>query len=744
MHLVRKTHEGQIKLFSAEAQTKVSKAPWGVIQGCKYPVNEQLSGESCFGFANRQGSNTAFKKSQLDPTLWKICPFTRLLMKMRSDGKEIQISQFVTMMVSSKPFSSQTDSLEFDADCLPPKFSEVSEEERKDFREFLSSALEASMSVEALSEIPALCNGSRKRKDAGQVDEVFQKKRLSKAEEIQKAKATELDDRDGVEAQVQRSTKVRKLVSIEKLQNSKRLEKESPLNPTRVNYLAKKMKENFDLSQITLIVCPEDTENIYSEDDEEAKYLVISGRYRLAALKKLDEEKHFETLKGCEERKILCVVIDSQNSGTQSYVFNKSNKIQADVAGFRPENLIFTLVTLRKTLKDKTEAAEAIRRYAVNLELPGDEVVVLTKLALWQHDDLENLAGLLQAYKNFKTKDLEEKSRQFGSLLASGQSLPISKQFFRKLGRLTGEQVKEMKEPVLEKVLSLSEAVENAMKENDRQKTLSLAAQKLGNITTQAVIRDYEEFFTDQILDSYRGCVVGTKSNQIGRDLEDYCDKIMLRVGESSPIPEPKVELMLVEQGLTVIGKIDVAVITGNNPEQSKEAVLDIVKNLQKTGRGFGLVTAFKGNEGIHQFKEDLEETVKRRVTDIYFTQATGLEKNGYSENIVYGVTVGKVFGNSIKKVNGDFSESIGKLVASLSPPDARVALFHLSTTLPLPLIHTIGTKKAEYYLTESDGAKLLAKMKKDKHEDLENNIETDSGVLEGPHQAEEAKPDGD
>ena len=240
MHLVRKTHEGQIKLFSAEAQTKVSKAPWGVIQGCKYPVNEQLSGESCFGFQNRQGSNTAFKKSQLDPTLWKICPFTRLLMKMRSDGKEIQISRFVTMMVSSKPFSSQTDSLEFDADCLPPKFSEVSEEERKDFREFLSSALEASMSVEALSEIPALCNGSRKRKDAGQVDEVFQKKRLSKAEEIQKAKATELDDRDGVEAQVQRSTKVRKLVSIEKLQNSKRLEKESPLNPTRVNYLAKK------------------------------------------------------------------------------------------------------------------------------------------------------------------------------------------------------------------------------------------------------------------------------------------------------------------------------------------------------------------------------------------------------------------------------------------------------------------------------------------------------------------------
>ena len=120
------------------------------------------------------------------------------------------------------------------------------------------------------------------------------------------------------------------------------------------------------------------------------------------------------------------------------------------------------------------------------------------------------------------------------------------------------------------------------------------------------------------------------------------------------------------------------------------------------------------------------------------------MEKNGYSENIVYGVTVGKVFGNSIKKVNGDFSESIVKLVASLSPPDARVALFHLSTTLPLPLIHTIGTKKTEYYLTESDGAKLLAKMKKDKHEDLENNIETDSGVLEGPHQAEEAKPDGD
>ena len=724
---MRKCHDGQIKHFSTEAQTKVYKAPWGVIKGCTFPVNEQASGESCYGFENKQGSSTAFRKSQLDPTLWKVCTFTQLWMQMRSEGKEVKLSRFITMMVESKPFSSQSDSFVFDADGLPDKYADIPEDERKEFSEFLASGVQASMMVEALSEVPALCNGSRKRKDGLQGNDDNQKKRLSKVEEIQKAKASELDDRDGVEAEVQRSTKVRKMVSIDKLMNSKRLEKESPLNPMRVADLAKKIKENFDLSQMTLIVCPEDKENIYDENDEESTYVVISGRYRFEALKKLDNEGHFEALKGFDERKILCVVIDSQNSGIQSYVHNRSNKIQADVAGFRPENLVFSLLSLRETVKDKSEAAETIRRFAVNLELPGDEVVVLTKLATWNQEDLENLTVLLQAYKSFKTKDLEEKGSRFGSVLASGQSMPINKQFFKKIGRLTGEQVKEMKEAVLTKVVSLREAVEYAMKESDRQKTMSMAAQKLGNITTQELIREYKEFFTDQVLDSFRGSVFGKKSNQVGRDLEDYCDKILLN--DSSARPEPKVEVKLVEQGLTTLEQIDVAVITGNKPKESMAAVEDIVKNIKNSSKCCGLVTVFKENEGIYEFKESLEKIVKKNVTEIYFTEAKGSEQNGYTQNIVYGLTVGKVMGKSIKKVNSDVCHSVRKIVESLSPPGAKVALFHLSTTLPLPLIHTASTKKAQYYITQSDEEKLRNKLKTDNFEDFDKNVETE---LEG------------
>ena len=724
MHLMRKSHDGQIKHFSTEAQTKVYKAPWGVVQGCTFPVNEQASGESCYGFVNKQGSSTAFRKSQLDPTLWKVCTFTQLWMQMRSEGKEVKLSRFITMMVGSKPFSSQSDSLVFDSDGLPNKYADLPEDERKEFCEFLAAGVQASMKVEALSEVPALCNGSRKRKDGLQGTENTQKKRLSKVEEIQKAKASELDDRDGVEAEVQRSTKVRKMVSIDKLKNSKCLEKESPLNPMRVADLAKKIKENFDLSQMTLIVCPENKENVYDENDEESTYVVISGRYRFEALKKLDREGHFEALKGCDERKILCVVIDSQNSGMQSYVHNRSNKIQADVVGFRPENLVFSLLSLRETVKDKTEAAETIRRFAVNLELPGDEVVVLTKLATWNHEDLENLTVLLQAYKSFKTKDLEEKGSRFGSVLASGQSMPINKQFFKKIGRLTGEQVKEMKEPVLTKVVSLQVAVEYAMKESDRQKTMSMAAQKLGNITTHELIREYKEFFTDQVLDSFRGSVFGKKSNQVGRDLEDYCDKILLN--DSSARPEQKVEVKLVEKGLTTLEQIDVAVITGNKPKESMAAVEDIVKNIKNRSKSCGLVAVFKENEGMNDFKESLEEIVKKDATDIYFTEAKGSEQNGYTQNIVYGLTVGKVMGKSIKKVNNDLCHSVRKIVESLSPPNAKVALFHLSTTLPLPLIHTASTKKAQYYITQGDEEKLRNKLKTDKFEDLDKNVETE------------------
>ena len=60
-----------------------------------------------------------------------------------------------------------------------------------------------------------------------------------------------------------------------------------------------------------------------------------------------------------------------------------------DLTKFKPMfvasvlSLIFTILNLRESLQDKEKAAEAIRRYAVNLEVPSEEVTMLKKMSHW-------------------------------------------------------------------------------------------------------------------------------------------------------------------------------------------------------------------------------------------------------------------------------------------------------------------------------------------------------------------------
>ena len=51
----------------------------------------------------------------------------------------------------------------------------------------------------------------------------------------------------------------------------------------------------------------------------------------------------------------------------------------------------------------------------------------------WSPSNLEDLTEMLRAYKTFNTKDVEEKGSQLGSVLSSGQPLPVNKQFLRRL-----------------------------------------------------------------------------------------------------------------------------------------------------------------------------------------------------------------------------------------------------------------------------------------------------------------------
>ena len=370
-----------MKLFSTSSRSCSIKQPWGCISDCKFPVNN-----SCFGLKNKQGSSQAFQKSQLDPSLWKICPFTTSWLAMRAEGKEEKLARFVSHMLKCKQFVHHPSDENYNKDGLDLRHNTLTEEETVEFLQFLSEAVDAKMDVESLSAVPSMCNGMRKRRQVDSCDDeerIVRKKRLTRAEEVEKAKLLDLEDENGMEAKVKRSIVTRRCISLDNLTYSKKLAKESPMNDSRTRLLLKSVKENFDLSQMTLTVCPDpDYENcdVMSED---CKFVVISGRYRLAVLKNLDEQQLLTGIAGCEDREVMCVILDTTSASDQSYIHHRSNKIQSDVLGFRCEALVFTALELHETIKDTAEVAETIRRFAVNLEIPAEEVGILKKLALW-------------------------------------------------------------------------------------------------------------------------------------------------------------------------------------------------------------------------------------------------------------------------------------------------------------------------------------------------------------------------
>ena len=360
LHIVRKTYRGEVVLFSNSSRTSIVKEPWGCIKNCKFPVKTDK-----FGMTNSQGRSIAFNKSQLDPSLWKICPFTRSLIVMRAEGQEEKLSRFVSLMLRCKQFVTNPIDENYDKDGVDIKQKIVGEEEMVDFCQFLSEALEASMPVEELSDIPGKCNGGKKRSrkevhDSEDDEDVVNKKRLTRAEEIEKAKLDELKNKKGMEAQVKQSISTRREVSLDNLVYSKKLEKESPINEARVNSLYKSVKENFDLSQMTLTVCLHPDSEDSGVLDKDSKFVVICGRYRLLVLQKLDAQSLLKKIPGFEDREVMCIVLDSISPSIQSYIYHRSNKIQADVLGFSCNSLVFTVLGLRETIRDTAEVAEII------------------------------------------------------------------------------------------------------------------------------------------------------------------------------------------------------------------------------------------------------------------------------------------------------------------------------------------------------------------------------------------------
>ena len=248
------------------------------------------------------------------------------------------------------------------------------------------------------------------------------------------------------------------------------------------------------------------------------------------------------------------------------------------------------------------------------------------------------------------------------------------------------------------------------------QKTLILAAQQLGNMSTEEVMSVFGNQFTSNVLDSFRGAIIvkknSLKSNQRGRDLDEYCNKLLISADFRKV--EPKVDISIVEgNGPNISEKVDVAVFTAPSPDEAKSSMLDMLRTMRSKNSCVSLVCGFEENKGMPQLKAEVEELLRRDSAEIYFSLEKGMVHKQMKQNIVYGLVAGKSFGLSLKVMNGHFSDDCRKIVSSLSPPNARVALFHMSDRIKVPIIHEFKTEKAVYFVIKKHEDILNALLKK-------------------------------
>ena len=349
--------------------------------------------------------------------------------------------------------------------------------------------------------------------------------------------------------------------------------------------------------------------------------------------------------------------------------------------------------------------------------------------------NLTSLTEMLKAFQGFRTKDVEEPGRYFGKQMAQGLPMEVNLTLFRKIARLKPEQVQKMEQPVMDRVISLKEALALCDLENSRIKTLVLAGQLLGNWSPEEVMRQYPDSFPDHTLDAFRKAQVAPKGNQLGLDLEEYCQKLTKSKNLSEV--EPKVKISP-PTNIKLPQKVDVVVITADSPTKEYWNIIKSwLKEVKKVNSSVGVVLVVEDNDGLEEVKQYIRTDLRREPTEIFFQRKNSPVKDSVRKNILYGLVAGKVFNGLLYVLNGELKENLQKIVHCMSPPNPSVVVFPMASKVPLAIAHVEETAHVEYFVTKDDEKKLNSLfskelMKEDKvtEETQQPEVEVENEVL--------------
>lgn len=428
----------------------------------------------------------------------------------------------------------------------------------------------------------------------------------------------------------------------------------------------------------------------------------MHGRHRKAALDLLADEGFLDGHLLLKSKKVLCVVINTKSRNVQSYSMHRGNQIQNDVRKPSVHQLVFTLCSMRERL-EPLKVTEAIRRVAVLLRTPTDEVAVLKKLAMWPLPCLSDLGEVLTKYQTFQTLDTAEQKR-ISNLISRGEMMPVNKRLFLKLGKIEFEDIENIKLVVINRKMSLKEAVEGCIKVKDRGNVLSLVGQLMGNMSSDSVKDIYGHIITDEFLDNYLGAVIGKSANLLGKNLTKICEEIEVEAPEDVTVKcKTTVLKSLTELKERQIEKVDVAVITSNGVGKRFGSVVDKVISVNKN---CSFVILTDTDQACEELKVCMEEKIEQEPRKVFVKKDKAELKQGVEENIWYGLVFGLILNPPMKTMYDSVDDGLRNLVKCIANPQASLCVFSMYPKIPCNIIHD-ENHKVEYFGDEN-GIKIL------------------------------------
>ena len=339
-------------------------------------------------------------------------------------------------------------------------------DEEEEVRSFVTKAEENLQTVDKVSELVH-------EKSVDKLDSPLQSKkttenvRPTQKELIEKNRIEEGDDDDGLEKKMRNSYIGFKKINLSKLYLAPEIERVSPVNQNRVNFLEAEMSVMFDPCQAVLCVTPKDDGFNIKESDEETEYEVVQGRHRVMAFKNLEDKGKLNKFPGISDGKIPCWILKKELS-VKVMGLAKSNHIQAQVRKTSPHEYLYMGQILRECGVNLDTVKETIKRFSRLTSTKPEDITTIGHLLTFTDTQYKAVVETLKLFESYKTKDADNNERGMKDRIRKGECKPLSRRLFRKCNKINGDQFERLYHEVEANTISLNDAIDGIIKENEK------------------------------------------------------------------------------------------------------------------------------------------------------------------------------------------------------------------------------------------------------------------------------------